>query len=411
MIPLYSILAEQNPYASLPMIVAIVCVVVLLAAFAVGFAKGFRRIGWGGLAWFATCIIFVLADAMFRGSLTVPFTNMGFTPEVAAFWAALIVAIVCILLVLAVHGVLTIAFRPKLKWVHAMDDENDLSEFGLEYEDDYVDYEDDDGFSPRGESLYRDGFDNPSIGNRIAGGFTCAVKSLMVLFIILSFAIFFVSATSVSVGPMGIILDVPIVQLLLNFATRYALEFLSIGLVIVWGVKGYTKGFLNSLRALIIIVGAVAATVFSFLLPFTQFSLATEGIFYFLGRLVERCVNLFGGANNPMAFIVGRILSGACLLTFFIILLVLLNIVLKKCCNMVQDASPIRVVDGALACVVFLLIGVALAIGIWCILYTADYCGIFHTTEIFSKDASLANGLYKFAESIMKPYIDLFVKK
>lgn len=413
MIPLYSILAEQNPYASVPLIALIISVAVLALAFLVGFIKGFRRVGWGGLAWLATCILFVIADGMFRETLTEPFKNMGFTPEIAAFWAALVVAVVCIVIVLTLNGVLTIFLRPKLMYLDELNEEedNDLAEFGLEYEDDCRDYDYGYAFDPRDRTAFRSGYDNITVGNRIFGGIANLVKWAMILFIAFSFFTFFVGATIASKGPMGIMLSVPIVQTVYDFGVRYTLEFLSIGLVIVLGVKGYGKGFLASLRWVIILVGAIAAAVFSFLLPFTQYSLATEGFMYFLARLVERCVNLFGGAENTMAFMVGRILAGCCLLAFFIVILIILNIILKKCCHMVKAKGPVRVIDGALACVIFLAIGVALVIGVWCVLYTVDYCGIFHTTEIFSKDASLSQGLYKFGETMMKPYIDMFVRK
>ena len=412
MIPLYAILAEQNPFTSLPLVMLIVSVAILVMAFLFGYIKGFRRIGWGGLAWLLTCVVFVIADGILRQTLISPFTNMGFSTDMAAFLAALVVAVVCIVIVLALHGIMTLCLRPKVKWMDALeDDDNDLAEFGLEYEDEYDAYDVYEGFERRGKTMYRSGYENPSLVNRIFGGLASAAKALMILFIALSFAVFFVGATKVSTGPLGIILKAENVQTVWNFATRYALEFLSIGLVIVFGVKGYTKGLLSSLRSLIVIGGAIAAAVFSFLLPFTQLSLAEEGIFYFLGRLVTRCVNLFGGAENMMAFVVGRILAGVCLLVFFTVILILINIILKKCCRMVQGTKPVRVLDGSLACLIFLAIGVVLVIAIWCILYTVDYCGIFHTTEIFTKDAALANGLYKFGESMMKPYIDKFIQR
>lgn len=405
MIPLNSILAEQNPYAGLPMIVALICAAVLALAFVVGFAKGFRRVGWGGLAWLTTCILFVLADGMFRAALMVPFQNMGFTPEIASFWAAIIVAIVCIVIVLVLHGVLSVFLRPKLLYINEADeDDNDLAEFGLEYEDDYLDYDYDYRYAPEDKTVFRSGYTNPSVGNRIFGGIANAVKWGMILFIALSFAVFAVAATHLAEQPIGIIMSVPIVQTLYVFAARFALEFLSIGLVIVFGIKGYSKGLLASFRSLFVIGGGIAAAVLSFLLPFTQFSVSNG----FIGNLVGRCVNLFGGAENMMGYFIGRIVAGCCLLAFFIILLVIINVVLKKCCNMIQK-GPIRVIDGAFACVIYLIIGVALAIGIWCILFTLDYCGIIYTTEIFATEASLARGLFQFAETMIKPFLSMFI--
>lgn len=404
MIFLHSILAEQSAVAQLPLLVACFGGVLLLLAFIVGFTRGFRRTGWGGLAWLLACVAYVAVGATLSGTLSQTFATMNFSPQAANFYAALVLALVCVAVVLAVFGVMAIFLRPKVKWVK--DEELELDEFGFEYEPEYVDYDAEEGFGPYGKRMQRTGFEQPTFGNRLFGGIACLTNMLMILFIVLSFGLFSVSATKLSEGALGGILENRTVIWFLQLAQNYALDCLCIGLVIVVGLKGYGNGFLSSLRTLIVAVGTLAAIVFSFVLPFTQYSLATDGIFYFLGKLVTRCANLLGGSETIKGFWGGRLLAGCCLMAFFAVLLVLLNLLLRYACRVVERKSGIKIVDGVLASVVYFLLGAVLCVAIWCVLYTVNYYGIFHVTEIVSEKSSLSNGLFDFAGSIMEPYIE-----
>jgi hypothetical protein len=68
-----------------------------------------------------------------------------------------------------------------------------------------------------------------------------------------------------------------------------------------------------------------------------------------------------------------------------------------------------RTFDGVLACFLYLLLGVLICVGIWCVLYALEYCGLADISKAFSEESSLAGSLMKLSEKLIKPILEKYL--
>ena len=106
MLPLSSILTaaatgEVDLQQLLPTILIVVCGIVLLIAFFVGFAKGWRRVSWAGCVWLVACLAFFLLHGgigeAFAQTLAPILAGLSLDGSVAAFAAAFVLAAALVL--------------------------------------------------------------------------------------------------------------------------------------------------------------------------------------------------------------------------------------------------------------------------------------------------------------------------
>jgi len=401
MFSLHSILAIQDLVNMLPKIFVGFALVMIVVAFAIGFWKGFRKVSWGGLTWFTAAGIFLLISRLIpqNGDVTKNFIT------------ALLISLVCIGGILAAYGALAYFVRPKVRWVKDnVNGDTSLAEYGLEFEPEYLDFDGEyDDWRPYGKRLHRTGFNPPNYFERILGGFTCVINVMTVIWAVAAFVVLAINATNMSNMNIGLVLQNNAVQRFVKLAKLTLMEGLTIGLVVLIAKKGYSAGLMNSVRGLIMVVCSVGATVICFYLPFSPFAENDSGLFYFLFKLVARCKNMFIGFGK-FGNALGRIFAGGCMMLVAIVLLVLGNILLKKCCKLVSNTAPARTVDACLSCVFYLFVGAAVVAAIWFVLAGLDYFGILHISEFLSEDAHLSQGLFQFAHSkihgVMAPYIN-----
>ena len=159
------------------------------------------------------------------------------------------------------------------------------------------------------------------------------------------------------------------------------------------------------MRNLVRFVGFAFAIVCLYL-PFA----VKEGGNIFLYGLTTRCVNamtkIFG--NGKLAFIapvVGKIIAGLLLAVFFVAVTYVLNWALKKLADWIHGHSFTRITDGILAFVLYLVLGIIVCLLVWAIWYLLARYGIFHVDELFTADASLSNGVFNLAGSIIEPLL------
>ena len=90
--------------------------------------------------------------------------------------------------------------------------------------------------------------------------------------------------------------------------------------------------------------------------------------------------------------------------------MIVLNIILKKCCRLVSKSAPTRIVDTVLSCLLYMLIGAGVCVVIWLGLAAFDYLDLFHISEAMSHEgAHLSNGLFNFAHRVVEKVIG-FIK-
>lgn len=396
MISLHSILAIADVMAKIPNVIFAVCGAALVLAFVIGFVKGFRKVSWSGLTWATAGVAFVGVCYFYK--------PQGDTAT-GTLAISLIVALACVVAVLAAYGFLAYLVRPKMRWIKDnVNGDMSLAEYGLEFEPEYLDYDGEHDYAPYGKRIYKTGYGTPSFIGRLLGGLTCAINIGVVLAAVLGVVVLTIDATSLSQMNIGLLLENAGMRIVLILSESYLLEFLLIGLVILVAKKGYQNGFVSSIRWLIVTIGGLAAVLVSFYLPFSAYANASTGFFSYLNKLVVRCTSVFTkfGALNG---ILGKITAGICILAAFAVLLVLLNVLLKSIDRAISGIGLTRTLDGCLACLMYMVIGVLICVGIAFVMTGLDLLGIFHTSEIISDTACLSKSLYEFARSILEPFL------
>ena len=395
---LYGILAMKTLMHAMPTYALIACGVIVGIAFLVGFIKGFRRVAWGGFYWLVASAAYVFAYSMLGGYNVL---SGMFPPEmasVAEFAWALLLALGCMMVALLVYGILNFLLRPRE--VLYTDEEVEIDELGFVYEEDW----EDDGLDFVEEKYIIKNGKKPKLFGRLAGGFMGAVNAAAVLGVILSLFLFVIDGTAFKKGYIGYIFDVPLVQTVFTYASAYALDFITIGIVMAVTYRGYKRGFLGTTRKLIMFVGIVAILLACFIIPFTQFS-----YIYFISRLIERCASMYTRFDVFYQYLFGRITAGVVLAIPGIILIVLISVLLKKLVNAVKSCAFLRVVDGMFAAVLYAILGTVLVLVFWGLLYVLEYCGIFYVTDGLNEYATLSKRFMDFAEFFLKDFVDAFL--
>lgn len=383
---------------AMPTYALIACGVIVGIAFLVGFIKGFRRVAWGGFYWLVASAAYVFAYSMLGGYNVL---SGMFPPEmasVAEFAWALLLALGCMMVALLVYGILNFFLRPRE--VLYTDEEVEIDELGFVYEEDW----EDDGLDFVEEKYIIKNGKKPKLFGRLAGGFMGAVNAAAVLGVILSLFLFVIDGTAFKKGYIGYIFDVPLVQTVFTYASAYALDFITIGIVMAVTYRGYKRGFLGTTRKLIMFVGIVAILLACFIIPFTQFS-----YIYFISRLIERCASMYTRFDVFYQYLFGRITAGVVLAIPGIILIVLISVLLKKLVNAVKSCAFLRVVDGMFAAVLYAILGTVLVLVFWGLLYVLEYCGIFYVTDGLNEYATLSKRFMDFAEFFLKDFVDAFL--
>ena len=406
MIPFHSLLLSLSDVAAkAPMAVAIACGVILLFAFIAGFRKGFRRVCWGGMFWLIAAFAFVVIDRKFAEDLPLKDIYSDILKaEYVGFASSMTIALAVIVVTLIVQLLFNAFLRPRIKYVKRKT-RISYDGYGFEYEEDGDNFDDeyyaDDFYGKKPKKI---GYGKPRFFTRVMGGLACMVNTAMVLAILVSIAMFTVSATKFMRGTMGEIFQENWMQKALDYARAYVLDFITIGIIFGLAFFGYKKGFAATMRAVIIPVGGFAAFAACCILPFMKVS---EGDWHFLTSFVNRCIQVFKGTEYSR--LLGRTLAAALMALLSIVVWILLAKAFTKFVKWVKSVKLLRVIDGILACILFFAIGVVICTAIWSVLYAFEYCGLFYASEIFSEDASLANGFYKVVQPFMDEICDKYL--
>ena len=414
MMPFHALLINTEAFnllQELPMLIGMAAAVLLLIAFFIGFAKGFRKVGWGGIVWVAASGGYFLLERSFgeENPLNPIFATVITDNATAAFLASFVCAMGCILLALLLQGVCSLLFRPRIKLVAKDKNQYTRDENGIEYEvddkefDDYEDYH-------SGKMVVRKGMRKPSFFGRLFGGLICTVNLAAVLVAVLSVALFGVCAMRFNEGLLAPAFQNEYMPFVQEYAILYAFDFLMIGLILKTARKGFEKGFMDSFRLLVIGVGRLVAIGFAFYIPFSGMALsAEEGGIEIAHAFVSRCIDAaqMMGLPETYAPIVGQLLAGILLFVLVLIAFAILRFFLKTITEAIDGIGLFRMVDGVLACVTYLAIGAAICTLIGVAFYVVGAYGIFDINTLIGK-TSLVKKLLDACGVYIQPALDSF---
>ena len=387
MISLHSVMVA-NLVEKLPMLAGAGAGLLLVVAFIIGFVKGVRKVSWFGVTWITASAAFLLITRKITidGSPTMKFIK------------TMVLALLCVAAALALYGALANLVRPKIRWVKDNVNGNTaLAEYGLEYEPEYLDYDGEDDGKPYGKRIHKTGFNPPKIVGRLLGGLSGVLNVAVIYWAIISVALLLINSTGFANMSIGKVLEISFAPKLLEFAQYALMDTLAIGLMVVLGHKGFESGLLNSLRNIIVTFGSVALIGGCFYLPFSPWGANQSGFLYFIPVLVNRCAAVVPG-RLPFPDVFAKLMAGACFSMGAVVFIFLLNILLKKCCKLVSETAPTRMVDKILSSVLYIAIGAVICVGIWFFLAILEHFGLFNISDVNNEYAKLTNALFDMSK-------------
>lgn len=399
MIPLNSILSTKNNNIdvivyNIPKMVALGCAIILLIAFFIGFAKGFKRVGWTWL----TCLLAFVGFVFFDGLLKKKGLAVALNPIKGlsrVTMTTFIIAFGCMAIALVLYGFCSAVFRPKTVWK-----KKDKEKYRKEQRSGKGDG------NPR--YLLWKNYAPPTFFERVLGGFICLINVAVILALILAFVLLLIHATSLSTLNIGLILKVKISQICLDYAKLYALDFVTLCIPFFLACYGYKRGCISSLRTIIVNAGTILIFLVSFWLPFSP--LVGKTNLNFLGKLNERCYAIIGNLPPNLRMLLAKLLAGVVLLVVFAGVLILINYLLGKFENMIKETKAMRVTDSIVSCGMYFAIGVMLCVLLWAGLYALDVIKLFKISEVISDKAVLSNELWSFAKTFMDNVLEPFMR-
>ena len=394
--------------------------ILLLIAFCIGFAKSARRVSWGGLVWIAACATFFAVTATYGAELMSKLQISMETAEGETYDLSAIVlfalAIVCILAVLIIYGILSLIFRGKRRTTKkkARTKNARLDMFGKPYDDDDYDFEEENEYE---KVIERE--KGTSLISRFLGGVIGVVNVVTILSVVLMIAVLIINSTMLK-DTFTMLYEMPLgengemlMPTLVELATRYGMDMLVIGLMILIAGKGRKKGFLESLRTLFMKVGNVVVILLAMYLPFSNMVAGADAdpnnpIVKFVMFFVEMMQGSMGMSGELAAIpsVVGGLISGILMAIIASIAMSLLNKIWRKFNFALRRVKLLRGVDGSISCVVYLIIGAVVCMLIWAVVCALDVFAVLSADLLFVKEAQLSAGLHNVCKVFVEPLLE-----
>lgn len=419
---LYSMLATSgNAEAGGLLAGLITCyVIALLIAFFVGFKRGIRKVSWLGVTWLtsglAFCILQSTIGDAFANALPIKVKGLAFLPS-------LILACMCMLVCLTIHGIVAMFLR-KPKRPRTVDKNADIfvrDDDWIEYDDESEDYDDYDDY--KGHKLVQHmayskhgnfGFYTPpmqgetaelypSTASRIFGGLSCMLTCALILASVVLFSLFILQGTPLKDTAL---FSAPAILKLVSFTKDYALDFVMIGIIVAFLLRASKKVFMDALRSLIVVLGGIALVCLCFYAPFSKWSMHPDnGGTWLVNTIVGMCVNGSRSMAGKFAPVVGRIFAGVGMSVIVIVLMVVINILFKKAIKSLYEFATVRVVDTVFAVLLYFVVALGLCILFWSVFVIFTEFGLLETM-FFTEKSTLAKGFFDACQFYVQPMIE-----
>ncbi len=396
----YSLLAS-NVGKQLPTYLLIGCAVVVALAFLVGLSKGFRKVGKGNIYWAIAGVGFIFAYKYFYKSNPLASLLKGKMAPFRGFAWALTLMVACILIALLLYGIMSVIFAPRETWV-----KTSRKDYGFEYEVDQMD----DDFEETLRARHRSGKKTkykPNFFGRVGGALLCAVNTAILLAVLVGLTVLIINGTSLGKGSMKDMFTVAWVKLVRKYGLSYLFDIVTVGIVFAIAYKGFHVGLFGTFTKIVKTFGVICVVALCFAIPFVK-TFADVKLF---SGIIDKCISLYGKVGGKLGSILGKLTAGAIMAIVSAIVMVLINLVLRMITEQIEDIAVARVIDGALAVVLYVVVGVAVVALIWSGLYLLDYCGIFNVNNLFGEKAVMSQEFFEIADKYLKKIADKYLLK
>ncbi len=381
----------------LPLIGIILVALIVLGIFISGMRKGLIGAGKGGIIWAITGVGFVVLYKFIPN----PLKALG-THSKTIWGMALIVAIVVFVLLACVA--FRALFAPKRPRVAARGSK-EVVEGEEEYElDDVIAgrYRN----SPSQKTKYEiERETSPGILARFLGGVTALINVAIILAIVAAVALLVVDMVTVG-KTIEQIISGQLGKLLAKYIIPYIFDFLAVCIILIVARRGFSVGTIGFTRILFLKVGILAAVVVGLAAPFIK---AINGI-KVVSVLIDRFALLFKNVKVIPNGLLAQLTTGVLFAIIGTIVMVIINLILKKLMELIEDTTVLRIIDGVLATFIYLALGIALCGLLWSSLYLLDVCGIFQVREIL-KANTFSFECFNTAEKFLKGFAEKYLLK
>ncbi len=362
----------------------------LAIAFLVGVSKGFREVGKGGLYWLVAGVAFIFLYKMLEGKNPLANILTGKLAEFSSFIWAFVLVVGCIVVTLVLAAACRALFRPL-----PADDRIRINKGvadGIEYEIEEMEKAD----YRREKARYIPRRKKPSILGRLFGGVLCVLNLLVIVAIIALFLLTVALNSSFGASLQPVLEGNALLTKVMGLSSQYIFDLVTVGVVFGIARKGFDVGFIGTTRILVRRFGVLIAIIVGFLAPF----LKIFDQMALVQSLVAKFSTIFASLGS-LSEIVARVAIGAIFAVVLAIVVALLNMLLRKLTYSIEETTVVRVLDGVLAGVVYLILGAVLSVGIWSGVYVANELGVIALKDMIMETPSFARECYSLAESLL----------
>lgn len=394
MVPLNLILSTTESTSKAPEVVVAVCAVILLAAFFIGFKKGFKQVRWEWMTCLAAFVGFVFANKFVQNKgWNLNWFQIPGMSETA--FSTFLVAFGCVAVMLVLYGLFCAAFRPRAVW-------RKKSKRQLQTEEELGIGDGND------EHLYWKNCGRPKFMGRFFGSIVCMVNTAVILALIVSALVLFIDTNPTYNEKWGEVLKIKIAHEALKYAKQYALDFITVCIPFFVACYGYKRGLVGSLHTVLMKAGGLLVCVLAFGLPFVTGTAGVE--MSFVSSLVERCVGVVSSIPAFFQGFVAKLLAGAVLLVLFGAVFVLFDYLLGKLHTVIKNGKAIRIIDSVVSCSVYFFLGVAVIVAVWAGLYALDVFDLVKVSSMIGEGNSLSSEMLAYVKTFIDGVLAPFMK-
>ncbi len=389
---LHSLLAVEN----LQTYVLIAVIAVLAFAFLLGLSKGFRRVGKGGFYWVIAAGAFIFLYKLVGENNPLEGMLVGNLASLSGFVWAFLLVVACIVVTLILFGACAALFQPNVQRNGKKRENAD----GLEVDEE--DLEDDKQNVLADNEIY---YYRPGFFGRLFGGIFCVLNLLILVGGLALIALTLVQGTGLS-AKLSAIYEIELLKKVLDLTSKYALDFATIGIIFAVACKGFRVGLIGTTFLLVRQLGILVAVVLGIVAPFVA-PLSQIG---FVQTVANKCAGLVTSLGSLSA-IVGKVMAGGIFALALGLLVWLLSVGLRALLRNVEETVFIRVLDGVLATGLYFVLGLALCVLFWGLLYLLDYLGLFNADVLFNESVSFSKECFRAAEHFLKNFADTYLAR
>lgn len=413
MLNVNSLMAEQMGIEGMvPWILVGVCALVLVIALIVGYVKGFRKIGFGGLRLGVACggylaIQLLLGENNPVKALALPDT---LTPPVQSLVHSAITAVACILISLIVFGVLALIVRPAETAVskqyivggkRGVEDE--------EYDDD--DYDDDGRFDPRSLSKEMKRQGSPCFFNRLMGAIFGVVNVAVILAFVMGTILLVGYVTPLKDSFLKATYETEWIAFAFTYVQSYAVDFLIIAILMGCISNGYNSGLFEGVRAILLRIGYLVAFAGGVYLAFSPWAAEGQPLAFlnnFVGMVSVPLQETMPIVPADIAVILGKVVVGIALGLALDIVVFIIGWILGKFADVSADGGVLGFIDGVLSAIVHIVIGALIVFLLGLVLYCLQQYNVFAVGDLFNENSSLIKGLFTLLEEWVLPLLQQY---